>query len=373
MYVVLTGAKKNLGDYLITERAKALLERVKPGEELVEHPSWQPLDPAQTRAAKAVIILGGPGYQPSFHPGVYPLLPKLDDIGCPVFCMGMGWKGLPGDDASVESYRFSETSLQALRWVSQHSRWLGCRDPLSMDVLERAGVHNTLLTGCPVWYHLPSIGKPMRLPQRVERLVFTPPQKPLFAEQALRVASHLAELFAGSELIAAFHRGIDEDSEWLGPEEKQNNRRLADTLGAMGFETRDVSGSTEQVAFYDECQLHVGYRVHAHIQFCSQRLPSLLLHEDGRGRGASMALELRGIDAFERTLPGRVPKHLLPKRLNKLTRKLGPDYQADASVPERVLTCLRRDVETGFARYAGVGARIDAQLRVMRRFIESLP
>ncbi len=373
MYIVLTGAKKNLGDYLITERAKALLSRYKPQEQLVELPSWEPLDLAMTREAKAVVIPGGPGYQPGFHPEVYPLRDNLDEIGCPVVCMGMGWKGVPGDDSTVASYRFSEQSLAALRWVSRKVRWLGCRDTLTLNVLERANIHNALLTGCPVWYHLPSIGKPMRLKEQVEHVVFTPPQKPLFADQALRVASRIVELFPHAELTAAFHRGIDEECEWLDAEEKRNNRRLADALGAMGYVPRDVSESTEKVAFYDECDLHVGYRVHAHIQFCSQRLPSLLLHEDGRGRGASMALELRGIDAFERTVAGRVPKEALPKALGRWTRKLGPTYRADPSVDGQVHTRLRRDIETGFARYAGVGARIDAQLEVMRRFINSLP
>jgi hypothetical protein len=44
MYTVLSGAKKNIGDFLITERAKKLLRKHKPEHELFQLPHWESLE-----------------------------------------------------------------------------------------------------------------------------------------------------------------------------------------------------------------------------------------------------------------------------------------------------------------------------------------
>jgi Polysaccharide pyruvyl transferase len=372
MYALLTGAKRNLGDFLIGDRATALLRHFLPNAELLHVQSWKPLGD-EVNGVRALIILGGPGYQPRFYPGVYPLRTPLDSLPCPVVPMGLGWKGIPGDSQTEQTYAFSERSLEALRWIAARTPWLGCRDLPSANVLARHGFTNTLMTGCPVWYHLPSLGQAMHLPRRVERLVFTPPQVLGYIDQAIRVAEVLAGVFPTAERICAFHRGL---SDWIGEEDRTENRRVADAAAALGFEVRDVAGSVENSRFYGSMDLHVGYRVHAHLQFVSERRPSVLLHEDGRGIGASGALELRGLDAFRRTRVG-VATGLLPAhgpRLQKYLHKyLPPTHEPDPQLPEKLKAMLRVDLDTGFARYAGVARRIDAHLPVMERFIRALP
>jgi hypothetical protein len=55
-------------------------------------------------------------------------------------------------------------------------------------------------------------------------------------------------------------------------------------LEENGIDFKDISGSESAlIQSYTACDLHVGYRVHAHI-FCSSiSRPSVLLSEDGRG------------------------------------------------------------------------------------------
>jgi hypothetical protein len=290
MYALLTGAKSNLGDFLIGDRATALLRHFLPDARFVTVPSWKALGD-EVKGARALIILGGPGYQPHFYPGVYPLCTPIERLPCPLVPMGLGWKGIPGDAQTERTYAFSQSSLVALRWITAHTPWLGCRDVPTVNVLARHGFERTLMTGCPVWYHLPSLGQPMHLPGRVERLVFTPPQVLRYIDQAIRVAEVLAHEFPHAERICAFHRGL---SDWHSEPDRRENRRVADAAQALGFEVRDLAGSAENSRFYGSTDFHVGYRVHAHLQFLSERRPSLLLHEDGRGIGASGALELVG-------------------------------------------------------------------------------
>jgi hypothetical protein len=77
-YVVLHGAKKNVGDFLIRDRAKRLLAHFRPDRELVELPRWQSLEGHRDRlsGARAIVGMGGPAIVENLYPGVYRLLPR---------------------------------------------------------------------------------------------------------------------------------------------------------------------------------------------------------------------------------------------------------------------------------------------------------
>ena len=65
-----------------------------------------------------------------------------------------------------------------------------------------------------------------------------------------------------------------------------------------GVEILDISSGAEGFSVYDDCDLHVGYRVHAHIYNISIRHRSILIEEDGRGAGVNAALQLPRICAY---------------------------------------------------------------------------
>ncbi|HZO09715.1 MAG TPA: polysaccharide pyruvyl transferase family protein, partial [Myxococcota bacterium] len=313
-YVLLSGARRNAGDFLITERAVALLQRLRPDRELRVAPAWEPLDPhgELLRDARAVLIAGGPGFQPAMVPEVYPLAERLDELPCPVIPFGVGWKGRAGDAYAVRRYAFTARSRAALRWMADRTPLLGCRDGLTQEVLRRHGIGNTALVGCPVWYDAASLGKDPEPPRTVERVVFTPAQLHALRDQSVEVARRIAELLPRAEKICSFHRGLDEV--WMPRADAENNRSLAAEIDALGFDVVDVSGDASRLRFYDECTLHVGYRVHAHLYFLSKRKPSLLVEEDGRGAGASQALGIRGVPAFRRDRLVRQLLRRLPGR-----------------------------------------------------------
>jgi len=358
MYTVLTGAKINMGDFLITERCMALLRAHLPEHELFVLPCWEPLDAHLDRinSGDAVIIMGGPGFQPGFYPRVYRLTADLDRIRVPVVPMGLGWKGYPGDERTLRTYRFSASSRRAIERFSAQARYMGCRDYLTCELLERNGVRNALMTGCPVWYRLDAIGRGATLPSEVAGLTVTPAQRHLYRDQSIAMLELLARRFEGATRFCAFNRGIDRDDPLIPPADRANNRVIAAAARRLGYEVIDTSGGTDRIGFHERCDLHVGYRVHTHLHFLSARKPSILLHEDGRGRGVSQAIGTPGVDAF-------VIRELLG------ARRIRPDAEA---IP-RLDRCLAFERASGFARFSGVGAVIDAHYEVMKRFIRALP
>lgn len=358
MYTVLTGAKINMGDFLITDCAKKLLSALRPEHDHFQLPAWKPLDKHldAINSSAAVIILGGPGFQPSFYPGVYKFTKDLSKIKVPIIPMGLGWKGFPGDFATLKRYRFDKTSQTALRRISSEATWIGCRDYLTLEMLRRNGIENALMTGCPAWYDFESIGRIFKGPKAIKELVFTPAQRHVYRDQSVAVMKSIRELFADAKLYCSFNRGIDGDSNLIPESDRKNNRWLSAEAKKLGFNVVDTSFGLDKIEFYDNCDLHVGYRVHSHLYFLSKRRPSFLLHEDGRGRGVSSTLNLQGIDAFR-----------APGKLGALT--IRPDDDA----PEILACFIREETENGFARYSGVHNVIDAHYEIMKKFISSLP
>ncbi|MBN2342985.1 MAG: polysaccharide pyruvyl transferase family protein [Deltaproteobacteria bacterium] len=357
MYTLLTGAKINMGDYLITERCRQLLRAHLPNEEQLVLPHWKPLSDhlEQVNASKAVIIMGGPGFQPGFYPRVYKLHTDMNAIKVPIVPLGLGWKGVPGDWETLNRYRFTPESKRVLERISAETRYLGCRDYMTVEALKRNGINNPLMTGCPVWYRLDALGKPFERPRQLSRIVVTPAQRPVYQRQSKSLLQQIHQAFPKAEKYCSFNRGITQEHPLLGTAEKKNNQQIADYAASLGYQVKDTSGDLKHIDFYDSCDVHVGYRVHSHLYFISSRKPSILLHEDGRGRGASEALNLLGVDAF---VPGR-----------RFVKKLQPAPDA----VDRTLSLLQAELENGFNRFAGLHLVLDEQYKVMTHFIDTLP
>lgn len=98
-----------------------------------------------------------------------------------------------------------------------------------------------------------------------------------------------------------------------------------------GYEICDVSGSSDYVKHYYEADMHVGYRVHAHIPALSAGIPSFLLQIDGRGTGVSESL---GTDADIWANDGILPP---VQRLKKsITRGITNDFTAFYDVKNNI-------------------------------------
>lgn len=288
MIIALHGAKKNVGDFLIRERGLALLRNAHPDQRVVPMPRWLAHDPELFRAASAVVLCGGPGLQTTFHPGTFPLNGDLPALDVPVLPLALGWSGEPA--GNPDAFAFDAPSLEALRLIHERIGWSSVRDDLSLEIVRRADVGDVRRTGCTAWYHLPSLGQPVAPPSTVRSVVFTPPaaSRRYFAE-SVRIMRLLRKRFPQARPYCVFHRGLRVDGE-TRLREAVVVRAMARVAESLGFEVVDAAYRLESIDFYGEADLHVGYRVHAHLAFVSQHRPSVLISEDGRGTGQAVTL-----------------------------------------------------------------------------------
>jgi hypothetical protein len=356
---LLSGAKRNVGDHLITERARVLLE-THLDEPTLWLPNWESLDGRLDELAdvRLFVVAGGPGLRTNMYGGVYPLFSDPATFtrrGARLVFLGSGWKGAMGDAFDYRHQRFDRRTSGLLALLGDSARF-STRDHLSDELLRRQGIAS-VMTGCPVWYHLPSLGSDPVLPREIHRIVFTEPVTAAIKPQSLRLLQSLRSAYPAAEIVASFHHGYEGIDDYV------------DAVRAMGVETRDVAGDLSKIAFYEDFDLHVGYRVHAGLYFLSQRKPSLIVSEDARGRGSAEALDVPWVGAWDYTRAGSMVRRKLPiLRVGRLVSLLEPRED----VSGEVLDILSSEVANGWPAYRSVSSRIDAHYGAMGQFLDSI-
>ncbi|HCF38279.1 MAG TPA: hypothetical protein DER56_04280 [Thermosipho africanus] len=372
-YVVLTGARKNAGDFLITQKCKELIRKFRPEFELVQIGRWENLDDKLdiVNQSKGVILLGGPAFVPKMYPRIYRLVDDLNKIKVPIIPMAVGWNAYPGDFKSMIKFRFSSKSMELLRKISSGSDYISVRDFYTNQILKMHGINNSIVTGCAALFDLKSIGKAMHLTSTPKAIAFTPAQNIKYAEITIELMKRLRNIFKDTRIICAFHRGIGKKDKYTSKIDAKNTRRIALIAEKLGMEVADLSFSHENYRVYDGVDVHVGFRVHAHLYFLSRRYPSLLINEDGRGSSISKTLNIYGVDAFYRRPLGEI-LHLLDGVFQRLSL-CSIKHDVKNNVPEVVECLLRNHLESGFIGFAGVSDVIDNYFGVMKKFLQSLP
>ena len=292
-YLLLHRALKNSGDFLIGQRAHMLIKYLRPEVDITIGKGWVPLrDQFQEDffdSINAIIIAGGPGYLPNMYPDIYPLVEQAANFKVPVFLMGLGVWMSSQAYKNKEPYIFNNKSNEFLSQLDKQGTTLGVRDALSYEVLEGSGFKNVQLNGCPVWYSKDFFGKSMKRYDSLRSIAFTPPAAIEYFDQAKTLLSLIVDHFPKAEVIVGFHRGYAED--------RYTNSIFANTYSEFaqwsqlkGCKVKDLSYSAETFSEYDEIDVHIGYRVHAHLHFLSNRKVSALIAEDSRGIGVKPCL-----------------------------------------------------------------------------------
>lgn len=286
--VFLSTAIKNAGDYLINERSQKLFRNIFKDCKIKEYSILESLQDVleEINSVDLIVIPGGP-ITKNDYPVSVPLVRDLTEIKTPMVEIGVGWYGRTGDLFSVNNYFFSEENLKYLNKI-KNGKMFACRDWETVRVMNNNGIKGAIMTGCPAWYDLEYIDL-----KEINKEVNIPFQKigisnPAYAENhqlVLPIVEYLQKKYINCEISYLAHRGF-------------TNNKLIEKLENRGVEVRDIAYSSQGLEFYDECDLHIGFRVHGHIYCMSHRIPTVLIEEDGRGAGANHALGTRGIRSY---------------------------------------------------------------------------
>jgi hypothetical protein len=198
------------------------------------------------------------------------------------------------------------------------------------------------------------------------------------AGQTKDLIKGLSERFGVENVTAVFHHSLERENLKIygnsSGEFYAAHRRFADWLESERIRWIDISGGVDaMVAHYSETDMHIGYRVHAHILRLSLNKPSILVAEDGRGRALQSFLGASVLSAGN-TKP-------LAGRLNRLLARVeasncfGVDRGAKSisAVAQEVVAILENEVTAGFPRSRQAVVAKNEAYADMSWFVSGLP
>lgn len=384
MYTVLSTfpshASGNVGDKLLEEQVKHLIQKERGVNNFNivfrERDFSSTLD--QLNESEAILLPAFAIREP-IYPDTYRLTENLDDIEPPIIPVASNWSHYPGDELGNETHEYQSETVRFLQQLANQPELNGftTRDLYTKRILERHGF-DAHLVGDLGWYHDDYLGHDMRVPDNIDHVVMTTPHNSHYVEQAEEIMDMLVDEYPEATHTCSFHSQ-------LSPSDK----RLRALAEERGFEIVLASHDTSNLEFYDNCDLHVGYRLHGHISFLRRRLPSVLIGEDGRGNGFNATLGTAGFPATRRRLGPRTAETvqsfsetLAGKGLRKLVQKQGwspRPYREliappDPKVPEKIRQFLQQEEADGFESYKAVPELFDETYEnAMKPFLQSLP
>lgn len=283
---LLSGAYKNAGDFLIENRCLQLVQDSYPEANVTVFLRKNiSKDIERINKANVAIFTGGPIYQSDISSN-FPvdvankIKPKTVIIG------GGSWLNT-NCKSLVYDYKFSTNTYKLFKRIDNDGG-LGCRDLFAYKVLKNNGFVSPIMTGCPAWYDLRYVNctRLINSRKKIKKICVSDPADPSNRYLLLELVNYLYEKYPDAEIKVIFHRGIIEDlSSGL-----QN--------ACPNVSIQDISHNLHGFDLYDGCDLHIGFRVHAHIYNLSQRQRTLLIEEDSRGAGVNEALGLPSITAY---------------------------------------------------------------------------
>ncbi len=260
-FSLLSGVFVNAGDFLIVDRTRKLLEKMYPNCVITEYKRNKKLDEYLDEINKtdALIIAGGSAYMINIYPDIIPLVNNLDDIKTKIFAIGLGWYGKSTDERYVNNYKFTTKTKQLIERIAKDSGVLSCKDWYTVKVLEKNGFTNAILTGCPAWYNLEKrelCNVRQNLNYDYKKICVSDPGDEVNLNESLLLTKMLKIKYPSADIHFVFHR--------LNSKNKKING-IIKRLEEEGIAIDDISGGKEGMKIYDDCDFHIGYRVHAHI------------------------------------------------------------------------------------------------------------
>lgn len=391
-YTVLTTfpaqrSSANVGDQLIEVAVKRLIEKEKGEVEFLtifrEDSLEEYLD--EVNGTAGVLLPAFPIRDAPMYPGCYRLVEDIDRIKVPLIPIGANWNVYPGDAKSRHDVRYSPETTAFLQRVARQIKHVSCREFHVCEVLRKHGIYNTLMTGDPAWYDPDYFGKPLYRPNKIERVVFSPPLSAFYGGQAKQVLAMLGELFPDARRYCAMHLTDAKVSPFENKEATNDASMRADVAEKnavirrhaedLGFEVLELAGDVSKLDFYGECDLHVGYECHAHLSFLRKRRASILIAEDARGVGFNYTLGVGSFDAFERQ---SLVELRSPREGGTSGYCVTNEEYAVAPARKELISELRafiqEECDTTFRRFLGAAELIDETYEnKMAPFLRSLP
>lgn len=296
----------NLGDGFILRAIERLVGRFDDMRIFTSRTEPSPQAREALSHAPGVILAGANQLNDQFSPWPGLTAEQLRQSQARLIPFGVGLHGAPEQNRGLSPN--ARELVEAIHERIEFSAW---RCPLTVAFLERevpslAG--RFLMTGCPVAYDAPVL-EADRFHDGEARVAVTVTDREDFWDRETAILDFVAERFADAERFVVLHQ----DFQTLGPkwgkgvDPARSPQALRDHAIRRGYKIVIPASADAALALYEPIDLHIGSRLHAHLQFLSRNKRSFLVAVDDRARGLALAYgfplsEADGIETLDLSL-----------------------------------------------------------------------
>ncbi|WP_306916596.1 MULTISPECIES: polysaccharide pyruvyl transferase family protein [unclassified Arthrobacter] len=338
---------KNIGDRLITQSLVSLIEDNFGDSVSVEvvfrAATWDEVQEV-VEGADHIIFACLP-IRSELGVRVYPYLREVIASGVSYSILAAG-TDLPVKDNVPLGGGIDEESNDLLRELGARASVFSTRGLLTQRFCRQIGIESSEYQGDVAFYAPAKYGSEFVSDTTVRSIVISDPHRP---EKYLRSLSVLIEglkiEFPSASVVVALH-GV--------------NDIVRDYCLANDVEINAIHQDPENgLSIYEDCDLHVGYRVHGHVSALKNRIPSYLMEQDGRGADYGLSLSR---------------KVSVPHFLQHFPSPDGEKLPLDASIsaPQQILGMISQDVIDGFLRFQGFEIELEAISRRAEKTVRAI-
>ena len=182
----------------------------------------------------------------------------------------------------------------------------------------------------------------------------------------------MRKYFKEQTFEVVFHHSLDKDkflsTHNASEKHVRRHNEFADWLKQQNIVYRDISGNAERLMeYYAGVDLHIGYRVHAHIFMNSIAKFSILISEDGRAKATKNVIGGIVLDGYT-----HFHSDIVSKILNRFLFRYDR-YKPNKFLTQEVLHSVKYEKKIDFIRCKNSRINIDNNLEIMKKFIKQLP
>lgn len=354
-----TGSK-NIGDQLITTALVNLLKCVK-GDEISISTVWreQPWENIKEEFNNAdAIIFACLAIRKSMHNKEYPYLDKVIDLNTPVAVIAAG-TSLDVTKSKKSVYEcFSKETLLLLEKLDKKSLFFTTRGYLTQAFCDNVNLKKAKFSGDVAFFDENYGLKKFEASKKINNIVISDPHRAkMYLNSFDSLIKGMKKLYPAAEITIALHG---------------NEATIEAYAMNEGIKVSKIyKNRHEGLHIYDNADLHVGYRVHAHVSALKRRVYSYLLEQDGRGCDYGLTLEKKI------SVPNYLPSSRF-KLLNfadKLMLKICgySTFKASTVEVEEMIALIKNDSDYGFIKFNGLEKQICSFSAKLIDVIKKLP
>ncbi|WP_161803866.1 polysaccharide pyruvyl transferase family protein [Pseudoalteromonas sp. P1-16-1b] len=331
------GGSKNIGDQLITNSLISAIKDIKENDihfDIIwRGDTWKNVQ--KIIESSDTIIFACLAIRPSMASREYPFLKNILESNIPIHVVSAGTAlNVDSDKIAIENY-VDDESKKLLLALDEKCTTFTTRGLLTQRFCNSIGMKVSSFAGDVAFVERKYSDLKFQLNQEIKNIVISDPHYSInYISLLSETYKKLKSTFPSSNIKIALH----------GNNKVVKNFAIENNINFVEIYKDKDSG----LRIYDDADIHVGFRVHAHVSMLKRRKYSYLFEQDGRGCDYGLTIERKiSIPAYRsdtKTFISRIKAKIFPQLSFFQTG-------VKDNLAEQMMAIVSYDNKTGFRRF----------------------